>query len=93
MICQCCMTCLMSEASLSACTSLADRLDVPSLTLVAGGVQRPHGVFQLRKGTCPTTFKTNPAGGFKPLVPVTNSGSATLRFPRPGTVSCHAQQT
>ncbi len=52
-------------------------------------MQRPHGVFQLRKGTCPTTFKTDPAGGFKPLVPVTNSGSATLRFPRPGTVSWH----
>ena len=50
-------------------------------------------MFQLRKGTCPTTFKTDPAGGFKPLVPVTNSGSATLRFPRPGTVSCYARHT
>lgn len=55
--------------------------------------QRPHGVFQLRKGTCPSTFKTDPAGGFKPLVPVTKSGSATLRFPRPGTVSCYSWPT
>ena len=33
--------------------------------------QRPHGVWQLRNGSCPATFTNNPTGGQKQLVAVT----------------------
>jgi hypothetical protein len=50
-------------------------------------MQQPHGIWQLATRACPAAFVNNPAAGQQQLEPITLSGTQSLRFGTPGTVS------